>query len=107
AAMHRAVTKPEPRAAGGRPLIVIGNLVVGGAGKTPTVLALIAWLRREGWTPGVVSRGYGRAGAGVVEVHADTSAATAGDEPLLIVRRGAVPVVVGRDRLAAVRALCE
>lgn len=90
----------------GCPVIVVGNLVVGGAGKTPTVIALAEWLRREGWHPGVVSRGYGRTGGeAVVDIRADTPAAHAGDEPLLIWRRTGVPVVVGRDRVAAARAL--
>ena len=90
----------------GRPVVVVGNLVVGGAGKTPTVIALVDWLRREGWRPGVVSRGYGRADdQALVDVELDTPAFAAGDEPLLIRRRTGVPVVVARDRVAAARAL--
>lgn len=90
----------------GCPVIVVGNLVVGGAGKTPTVIALAEWLRREGWRPGVVSRGYGRTGgAAIVDVRAGTPATHSGDEPLLIRRRTGMPVVVGRDRVAAARAL--
>ena len=87
------------------PVLVVGNLVAGGAGKTPTVLALVALLRREGWHPGVVSRGHGRESGGVLSIEADTPAAAAGDEPLLLRLRGGVPVVVGRDRVAAAHAL--
>ena len=88
------------------PVVVVGNLVVGGAGKTPTVIALVDWLRREGWQPGVVSRGYGRADDQVlVDVQPDTPAIEAGDEPLLIRRRTGVPVLVARDRVAAAQAL--
>jgi tetraacyldisaccharide 4'-kinase len=87
------------------PVIVVGNLVVGGAGKTPTVIALVRLLRVYGWTPGVVSRGYGRHSRGVVQVHGDSSAADCGDEPLLIHLRTEAPVVVGRNRVAAARAL--
>ena len=87
------------------PVLVVGNLVAGGAGKTPTVLALIALLRREGWQPGIVSRGHGRSADHVLEVGPDTPAASAGDEPLLLRLRGGVPVFVGRDRVAAARAL--
>ncbi|MGM9491286.1 tetraacyldisaccharide 4'-kinase [Ideonella sp. YS5] len=90
----------------GAPVVVVGNLVVGGAGKTPTVIALVEWLRREGWQPGVVSRGYGRADdQPLVDVQPDTPAAKAGDEPLLIRRRTGAPVVVARDRVAAAKAL--
>jgi tetraacyldisaccharide 4'-kinase len=89
----------------GVPVIVVGNLVVGGAGKTPTVIALAQWLRGEGWTPGIVSRGYGRRGDGLVVVDATTPAAACGDEPKLIHLRTRAPVVVGADRVAAVRRL--
>lgn len=87
------------------PVIVVGNLIAGGAGKTPAVIALVHWLRARGHCPGVVSRGYGRRGAGVRAVDSQSTAAEVGDEPLLIARRTAAPVVVGRDRVAAARAL--
>lgn len=83
------------------PVVVVGNLIVGGAGKTPTVIALIAALRRHGHTPGIVSRGYGRQAQDVFEVTRGSSAAACGDEPLLLHLRTAAPVVVGRDRVAA------
>jgi tetraacyldisaccharide 4'-kinase len=87
------------------PVIVVGNVVVGGAGKTPTVLALVAHLRSRGWHPGVVSRGHGREGAGVLALSPDTPASEAGDEPTLIHRQTGVPVFVGRQRAQAARAL--
>jgi tetraacyldisaccharide 4'-kinase len=88
------------------PVVVVGNLVVGGAGKTPTVIALVEALRQRGWTPGVISRGYGGRGdrARAVEPHDD--AGSCGDEPLLIRRRTGAPVWVGRRRIDAARALC-
>jgi tetraacyldisaccharide 4'-kinase len=89
------------------PVIVVGNLVAGGAGKTPVTLALIDALRGHGWHPGVVSRGYGRRDDAVREVGPADDAALAGDEPLLIRRRAGVPVVVGRDRAAAARHLLD
>lgn len=90
-----------------RPVIVVGNLVAGGAGKTPTVLALVRQLQALGRRPGVISRGHGRAAGHVQRVSRDSSAMDVGDEPLLIHLRTAVPVAVGRDRLAAARALCQ
>jgi tetraacyldisaccharide 4'-kinase len=96
--------QPEPPA-GGVPVIVVGNLVAGGAGKTPTVIALVDWLREHGWTPGVVSRGYGRRTTGLRVADAHSTAADIGDEPLLMRRRCRVPVVVAADRLAALHAL--
>ena len=109
--LYRALAQRQRRRAPlpGRPpvpVVVVGNLVAGGAGKTPTVIALVQALRAAGRQPGVISRGYGREGAGVREVGADDGAAEVGDEPLLIHRRTAVPVWVGRDRSAAARALC-
>ena len=89
------------------PLLVVGNLVAGGAGKTPAVLALVALLRQQGWTPGVISRGHGRRGAAVQAVSRHSPAAEVGDEPLLIHLRTGAPVVVGADRAAAARALCS
>lgn len=102
AALSRALARPQHV---GVPVIVVGNLVVGGAGKTPTVIALVQALRAAGWTPGVVSRGHGRRGNGLVDVTMSSAAAEVGDEPLLIHRRTAAPLVVGRDRVAAARAL--
>jgi len=95
----------EPVAA---PVIVVGNWIVGGAGKTPTTIALIELLRRHGYTPGVVSRGYGRSESkALVDVSDSTPARDCGDEPLLIRRRTGAPVVVGRARAVAARALLE
>ena len=88
------------------PVIVVGNLIAGGAGKTPTCLALVELLRQRGWTPGIVSRGYGRhAGDAIVLVTPDTPASACGDEPLLMQRRSGAPVAVGRRRAQAGRAL--
>ena len=87
------------------PVVVVGNLVAGGAGKTPAVLAVVTLLERHGWHPGVVSRGYGRTGDAVLAVQPNSDAAEAGDEPLLLRRRAGVPVFVGRHRVAAAQAL--
>ncbi|HEV7575590.1 MAG TPA: tetraacyldisaccharide 4'-kinase [Caldimonas sp.] len=87
------------------PVIVVGNLVVGGAGKTPTTIAIVKLLRRAGYTPGIVSRGYGRNDEDVVVVAADANAKQVGDEPLLLQRRTGAPVAVGADRVAAGHAL--
>ena len=87
------------------PVIVIGNVVVGGAGKTPTVIAVVNHLLARGWRPGVVSRGHGRHSTDVVEVRPDTLAEDSGDEPALIQRHTGVPVFVGASRVAAARAL--
>jgi tetraacyldisaccharide 4'-kinase len=88
------------------PVVVIGNLIVGGAGKTPTVIALVQALRQRGWTPGVISRGYGSHADHAREVGDQALAAECGDEPLLIRRRTHAPVWVGRRRVAVARALC-
>jgi tetraacyldisaccharide 4'-kinase len=90
------------------PVVSVGNLTVGGTGKTPVVEQVARWLQEDGWRVAVVSRGYGRQGArGSVDVVSDGRALRAdarrgGDEPLLLARRlSGVPVVVGADRLAA------
>lgn len=87
------------------PVVVVGNLITGGAGKTPTVIAVVGLLRRHGYTPGIVSRGHGGSHAGVLEVTRGLSAAQSGDEPLLMQLRTGAPLVVGRDRVAAAREL--
>jgi len=83
------------------PVVVVGNRIVGGAGKTPTLLALIDALRQAGWHPGVVSRGHGRQGDEPLAVTPIDNASHCGDEPLLIARRSGAPVWVGRDRANA------
>ena len=93
------------------PVVVVGNVVAGGAGKTPTVIALVHHLQRQGWRPGVVSRGHGRTSDALVQVQVQvqvsstTTPAEAGDEPLLIHRATGAPVCVGRRRADAARAL--
>ena len=89
----------------GVPVVVVGNLTAGGSGKTPLVIWLVQQLRARGHRPGVVSRGYGGAARGCVEVTPNSAAAEVGDEPLLIRTKADVPVVVGRDRVAAARTL--
>ncbi len=89
------------------PVVVVGNVVVGGTGKTPTVIALVQQLQAWGWQPGVISRGHGRHGAQCLSVHPDSDSALVGDEPLLLARATQVPLVVGRDRVAAGRALLQ
>jgi len=87
------------------PVIVVGNRIAGGAGKTPTLMALLGRLSAAGYRPGVVSRGHGRRQDACLQVQGGLSAHDVGDEPLLIHRRTGVPVWVGRDRVAAARAL--
>ncbi len=87
------------------PVIVVGNIAVGGTGKTPCVLWLVQCLRELGYTPGVISRGYGGSGPFPRLVRADDTAAICGDEPLLLVQRTAVPLAVAPDRLTAARLL--
>ncbi|HWV89129.1 MAG TPA: tetraacyldisaccharide 4'-kinase [Burkholderiales bacterium] len=83
----------------GIPVVVVGNLTVGGSGKTPLVIWIAEFLKSKGWVPGIVSRGYG---ARITEPRAATVAAEAGevgDEPILLSRRGGCPVWVGADRV--------
>lgn len=80
------------------PVLVVGNVVVGGAGKTPTVIGLVQHLRERGWNPGIVSRGHGRQGHNCQEVTPDNTGTEVGDEPALIARATRAPMVVGRRR---------
>jgi tetraacyldisaccharide 4'-kinase len=87
------------------PVVVVGNVVAGGSGKTPVVMAIVEHLRSRGLAPGVVSRGYGRAASDCREVRMDSRPADVGDEPLLVAQRCQVPVFVARSRVEAARAL--
>jgi tetraacyldisaccharide 4'-kinase len=89
----------------GIPVIVVGNVIAGGAGKTPVTLALARHLRDRGWSPGIVSRGYGRSTDDCREALPDSSPADVGDEPALLARASGAPVFVARRRIEAVRAL--
>ena len=88
------------------PVIVVGNITVGGTGKTPLVVWLAAHLAARGWRPGVVSRGYGARVERPTPVDSASDAALAGDEPVLIARRAGCPVVVDRDRVRGATWLC-
>ncbi len=88
------------------PLVVVGNITVGGTGKTPLILWLIQHCQRSGLRVGVVSRGYGARPPQLPwRVEAGHSAEMAGDEPLLIVQRSGVPLMIDPDRSRAVQAL--
>lgn len=90
------------------PVVIVGNLIVGGAGKTPTLMALIAHLQKLGYSPGVISRGYGRTDeTQCLEVTNMTPPELAGDEPSLIQKKTNVPVFVAAQRVQAIKALLE
>lgn len=90
------------------PVIVIGNLTVGGTGKTPLVIWLARWLRQTGHRPGIVTRGYGGAArAWPQAVHAGSDPRDVGDEPVLIARHAECPVVADPDRARAAARLLD
>ena len=92
----------------GVPVVVVGNISVGGTGKTPLVARLVELLREAGYRPGVVGRGYGgRSAQWPRAVLIDSDPEQVGDEPVLLARRCRCPVVVGPDRVAAARLLSE
>ncbi len=86
-------------------VVVVGNVVVGGAGKTPTVLSVVAHLRAQGWAVGIISKGYGRSESTTNEVLIDAPVQTVGDEALLLRQRSGVPVFVGPSRQGSLKAL--
>jgi len=88
-------------------IIVVGNITVGGSGKTPLVIRLCHLLRQAGFKPGVISRGYGRKERGLRLVSPASDPGVVGDEPLLIARRAGVPVIVSPDRCEAARKLLK
>lgn len=88
------------------PVVVVGNIAVGGTGKTPLIIRLVHSLQAEGIRPGIVSRGYGGQPSKLPrKVSADSSAQEFGDEPVLIAREANCPVVVDSDRVGAVEFL--
>jgi tetraacyldisaccharide 4'-kinase len=92
------------------PVVVVGNVVAGGAGKTPVVIEIVRYLQAQGWQPGVVSRGYGREIARgnhwvAVLVLENTAVSASGDEPALIRQATGAPVCVATRRIDAARAL--
>ncbi|MFJ1472425.1 tetraacyldisaccharide 4'-kinase [Massilia orientalis] len=89
------------------PVIVVGNIFIGGTGKTPLTIWLAQQLRAAGMRPGVISRGHGGAADAPREVLATSRAQDVGDEPLLIAARAGCPVVVGRKRVEAGRHLLD
>lgn len=89
------------------PVLVVGNIFIGGTGKTPFVIWLVQILKKAGFHPGVVSRGYGSANTAPQEVFPSSLSQNSGDEPLLISIHAGCPVVIGRKRPAAARFLLE
>ena len=87
------------------PVIVVGNVIAGGAGKTPITMAVVAHLKARGLHPGIISRGYGRATSDCREALASSPASEVGDEPALLARSTGVPVFVAAKRIEAARAL--
>jgi tetraacyldisaccharide 4'-kinase len=89
----------------GKPVVVVGNLTVGGTGKTPLVIWLARELGAQGLKVGIVSRGYGRRDGQLRTVEAASDWREVGDEPLIVARRSGCPTIVGADRVAAARSL--
>lgn len=90
------------------PVVVVGNLTVGGTGKTPLVIWLAEFLRAAGYTPGIVSRGYGgKARSWPQQVRPDSDPVMVGDEAVVIARRSGCPMAVGPERVATGQALLK
>lgn len=87
------------------PVVVVGNIAAGGSGKTPVVIWLVQALRARGFTPGILSRGYGGTSKEATAVGAASDPVLVGDEPLLLARRTGCPLWIGRDRFEAGMAL--
>jgi tetraacyldisaccharide 4'-kinase len=89
----------------GIPVIVVGNLTAGGAGKTPLVLWIAEFLKGKGWSPAIVSRGHGGAGGAPRAATISSEPEDVGDEPVVLARRSGCPVWVGGDRVAVIQAM--
>jgi tetraacyldisaccharide 4'-kinase len=89
------------------PVIVVGNITVGGSGKTPLTLWLAQQLIDSGWHPGIISRGHGGTTLSPLAVHASSNPDEVGDEAVLMAQRKLCPVWIGRNRVDAARALLQ
>ncbi len=104
-----AQARALPRPAGAPVVVIVGNLIVGGTGKTPLLIALTSALGQRGWRVGIIARGHRAAGAAGTPrlLSAQSSALDAGDEPVLIAQRTGRPVAVGHDRTGALRLITD
>ncbi|WP_257283915.1 tetraacyldisaccharide 4'-kinase [Endozoicomonas sp. SESOKO1] len=90
------------------PVIVVGNISVGGTGKTPLVAALVREFQQRGYRPGIISRGFGAKTGGIpISVRPDSDPSNVGDEPVMLARQLNVPLIVDVDRVKAARYLCD
>lgn len=89
------------------PVIIIGNINVGGTGKTPLTLALVKALQQHGFSPGIVSRGYKTKNKHPIQVKQDSDPAIYGDEPVLMALHTKAPIFIHRKRAQAIHALCQ
>lgn len=102
--LYKLGIKPTYRAP--VPVIVVGNISVGGTGKSPLIIYLVEQLQQQGYSPGIISRGYqSQAASYPLEVTGSSTVTECGDEPLMVYRRTAVPMVVGADRKADIELL--
>jgi len=89
------------------PVIVIGNITLGGTGKTPLIIHLAEELKKNGYYPGIISRGYGSKAIGAIEVNQKSNIDEVGDEPILIQKHTHMPVFVSKDRVMAAKELIK
>lgn len=89
------------------PVIVVGNISVGGTGKTPVTEALVQWLKHQGYSPAIISRGYGAQGPFPQIVTASATAQSVGDEPKLLAQRTGVPLAVSPNRQQAIELILQ
>lgn len=89
------------------PVVIVGNITLGGTGKTPLVIHLANELKKNGYHPGIVTRGYGSKVIGAAEVNPKSNTDEVGDEPILIQKRTRMPVFVSKDRVMAAKALIK
>jgi len=89
------------------PVVIVGNITLGGTGKTPLIIHLAKELKKNGYYPGIISRGYGSKAIGTIEVNQKSNIDEVGDEPILIQKHTHMPVFVSKDRVMAAKALIK